>query len=67
MKYERQFNVKFTYDEIVEEFGFDLPLNEWGMFCECFSEYFRSEYANTIEWMKEEWDELKEDYIDDDE
>ena len=67
MKYERQFNVKFDYDEIVEEFGFDLPLKDWGLFCEIFTDYFKLEYSNTIEWMKEEWDELKEEYQEDDE
>lgn len=59
MKYTKEFTVKFTYDELSEKYGIDIPLKDFNRFCELFSEYFPLEAKATARWIYEEWDELK--------
>ena len=63
MKQEYNIKIKLTKEEAEVMSGIDIPLKEWQPFWECFKEYYLLEVKSTLQWMGEEWDELKEDYI----
>ena len=54
--------ITLNRDEVEELTGLSVPLNEWDKFWRCFKDYYQLEYKETLRWMSEEWDELKEDY-----
>lgn len=59
MKTERHYKVTLDYDHLSEKYGFDLPLNEWGKFCQVYETYFKFEAEETLLWVMEEWNTLK--------
>lgn len=60
-KVETEITLKITLTpEYVEKLtGVDIPLSEWGQFCKEFKNWYLLEYDGTIEWMVDEWDNIK--------
>ena len=68
MKKEFYIKITLTKDEAEELAGIDIPLEEWDGFWECFKDFYKVEYLETLSWIGTEWeDELKYDYMDIDE
>ena len=64
MKYDRVFKWDLTKEQVENILGKEITYKEFFAFCKCFSDYFKIEYYNTLEWVGEEWEkELKEEYI----
>lgn len=62
---ETEITLKITLSpEYVERItGVEIPLSEWDQFCKEFKKWYLLEYDGTIEWMIDEWDNIKSGQI----
>ena len=59
MKSEFVFKIKLTPEYVKHTTGVEIPLEEWGKFCQEFERWYLLEYDGTIEWMVGEWENIK--------
>jgi hypothetical protein len=46
-----------------KKLGKSITDSEFNIFFEAFHDYFKSEYNNTLDWLSEDWENIKWDYI----
>ena len=63
MEQEFIVKIKLSREEAEKISKIQIPLEEWQGFWNCFKDYYKLEYINTLEWMGEEWEDIKEDYV----
>jgi len=57
-----EMTIRLSREEAELKSGRQIPLEEWHSFWKCFKEYYLLEHDATLQWIGEEWDELKHDY-----
>jgi hypothetical protein len=60
MKTEIVLRITLTPEYVLENFGVEIPLEDWDLFCKEFERWYTLEYNGTIEWMLEEWENIKD-------
>ena len=60
IKYERQFNWSITKYDVEVLLGRVITNEEFNEFGKLFSEHFKYQYDDTLKWLAENYDEVKE-------